>query len=143
MLRHCLNTASISLIFLKFVKVDQMSACAVHEKAEKLLKNLGNLLALIALSYLEKNFLQIGKQDYTSQISNKQTQSSSTCKIISSHLNITNNCVAIVCICAIIFHNNLPPVGFYLWLVVFRQFLYLYHKLTHLGGFFLNKNRSS
>ena len=134
----CLNTAGISLIFLKFIKVGQMSTCAVHEKAEKLLKNLGNALPLIALSYSTKNLLQIGKQGYTSQISNKQTQSSPAGKIISSDFDIINNCAGII-ICATIFHCELPPIGFYLWLIILLPFLYLYHKLTHLGGLFFRQ----
>ncbi len=52
-----------------------------------------------------------------------------------------DNGVAITFICATVSHKNLPPIGFCLWLIVILQFLYLYHKLTCLGGFFYDKNR--
>jgi hypothetical protein len=127
---------------LECVKVDQMSTCAIHEKTEKLLENLGNLLSFATLPYLTEKILKIWKQNNTSQISYKQTQTSSTTKNISRDVDIVNNWVAFMFIFIIMCRNNLPPVGLNLWLVVVFRFLYLYHRLTHLGGFFMHKNRS-
>jgi len=119
-----------------------MPACAIYEKAEKLLKNLRDILTLAAFSNLPEKRLQVGIQHNTAQISYKQIQSGSAGKYIFSHRYLVDNGVAITIICATMPHKNLPPIGFCLWLIVILQFLYLYHKLTHLGGFFYDKNRS-
>jgi hypothetical protein len=46
------NTAGITLIFFKRVKINQMSACPIQKKTEKLLEDLRYLLAFTTLSYL-------------------------------------------------------------------------------------------
>ena len=140
--RFTFNTASIALIFFKSVKVNQVSARPIHEETEKLLEDLGNFLTLATLSYLTKNLLQIWEQFNTSQISNKKSQSSPAGKNIPGYFYVVNNWLAFTVICATIFHNKLPPVGFCLWLIVVWRLLHLYHKLTLPGGFFLYENRS-
>jgi hypothetical protein len=54
MLRLRLNTTGISLIFLKRIKIEQMTARCIYEKTEKLFEDLGNRFTFAALSYLKK-----------------------------------------------------------------------------------------
>lgn len=131
--RVSLNTLGITHIFFKGVKVNEVSIRSIHEKAEKLLEDLGNLLPLATLSYLTKKFIQISENNNISQIPNKQTQSRSDCKNICSNVYVINYLVAITFLCATVSHNDLPPVGLYLWLVLLSIFLYLYYKLIQFG----------
>ena len=90
-----LNTLGITFIFFKGVKVNQVSTRPIHEKTEKLLEDLGNLLTLTTLSDLTKKLFQIRENYNVSQISDKQTQSRSARKNICSNFYVINNLVAI------------------------------------------------
>ena len=75
--RISLNTPRITLIPFKSIEVSQMPACAIHEKAEKLVKDLRDILTLATSSDLPKKRFQARVQNNAAQISYKQTQSCS------------------------------------------------------------------
>jgi hypothetical protein len=138
----CLYASGIATIFLKMIKVDQMSTGTIHQKAKHLFEKLGYFNSFLALSNGSEHFVQQGKNLDGMQVGYEKSQARPPCQFFVGGLNATDFMFLFAIFFAIVCHIVLHLMGYVFWNCFVIGLSNYTRSLPKGGELFFIKNRS-
>jgi hypothetical protein len=134
-----LRGAGIASVSGKRIKMHQVPAGAVHEKAEQLLEHLADGLPLAATPQGTEKGLQLRVKSYAAQVANEKAQAPSAGQGVGGDLRPVNESLAFGVRCGKFVHLCPHPLGLQRDWVVIASTTLTYHNPLHSGWGFLCK----